>query len=159
MNSDEIRQDAFHGTTLSNALSIVKEGFRKSRGILGTGAYFDLGNDQSSRFRLARLLTEETKVIIQAEIDLGTVLDLGDKEIDEKFRQFQKILNQRLGTETPRQLGRGWQYDEFLSEYGLNPDTLRKRISGSDTIAVRSVERICILSIKDLEGREIKWQP
>ena len=159
MNSNKIRQDAFHGTTLPNAFSIVKERFRKSRGILGTGAYFDLGNDQSARLRLARSSTTEIKVIIQAEIDLGAVLDLDDKEISERFRQFQRILNQRLGTATTRQFGRGGQYDEFLREYGLNPDTLRKRISDFDTIAVRSVERIHILSIKDLEGKEIKWKP
>ncbi len=155
--SGEIRRDAFHGTTLQNALGIIREGFRKNRGILGTGAYFDLENDESCRLRLSLFPPEEQKVIIQAEIDLGRVLDFDDDEIDTKFRQFQRELNRRLGKTIARELGRGGQYDAFIREYGFNPDTLRKNISGFNTIAVRDVERIRILTIRDLQGREIQW--
>ncbi len=37
----EIRDDAFHGTTFSNALNIPKTGFIPHLGIAGVGSYFD----------------------------------------------------------------------------------------------------------------------
>jgi hypothetical protein len=49
MNEEAIgerRGDAFHVTAAANMASIAAEGFRTDRrGVLGTGAYFDLDSD------------------------------------------------------------------------------------------------------------------
>jgi hypothetical protein len=69
----EVRDDAFHGTTLSNALNILKVGFIPHLGIAGVGAYFDLATDASAvEFALRRSGGDrEQAVIIRAELHLG----------------------------------------------------------------------------------------
>ncbi|MFQ6039348.1 MAG: hypothetical protein ACE5PV_00725 [Candidatus Poribacteria bacterium] len=48
---DEIRTDAYHGTDLTSALSILSTGFIPRLGIAGVGVYFDLKDDSSARQR------------------------------------------------------------------------------------------------------------
>jgi hypothetical protein len=44
-NSEDIRDDAFHITAATNMTSIAAEGFHVDRrGVLGSGAYFDLAD-------------------------------------------------------------------------------------------------------------------
>ena len=44
--SDDVREDAFHVTAAVHMAAILAEGFRTDRrGVLGPGAYFDLGSE------------------------------------------------------------------------------------------------------------------
>ena len=156
----EIRYDAFHGTTLANALNILKMGFTPHLGIAGVGSYFDLVDDASAKeFALMRSGGDrEQAVVIRAELHLGVVLDISferNPEVKLQFQQFQMELKRRLGesyeltfNETKEQFLRE-RYPEVNSVFYFNART------GIEYVAVRDPKCIRLLSAEILTGRDL----
>ena len=73
----EIRTDAYHGTNLTSALSILESGFIPHLGIAGVGVYFDLGDDSSANERALEKADGDISqaVIIRAEVHLGKTIE------------------------------------------------------------------------------------
>ena len=164
----EIRKDAFHGTTLQNALKIRQKatddfvlpqsGFRPAIGIAGMGCYFDLGNDTSAReralFHADGNLSQAT--IIQAELHLGKTIDINfrtNSAIKEEFKSWQERKKIQLTQKTFEE-----QKELFLCEqYPLVNSVFYLSLRTSDLyIAVRDPKRIKILSTQTLDGKVIK---
>ncbi len=84
MNGDvtgELRDDAFHITAAANVASILTDGFRTNRrGVLGTGAYFDLGSETTGVAPAQQRYPNQPLVVLQCEVALGRVLDLDRDE-------------------------------------------------------------------------------
>ena len=155
----EVRRDAFHGTTLQNALGILQDGFRPAIGIAGMGCYFDLGNDASARERaLFRANGNSSKAtIIQAELHLGKTLDINFKTnpaIRGNFKLWQKRRKIQLAKKNFEE-----QKELFLSElYPLVNSVLYPSLRTSNLyVAVRDPKRIKILSVQTLDGKVIKY--
>ena len=158
--SGDVRSDAFHGTTLQNALKIREQGFLPRLGIAGVGCYFDLGSDSSARaFALERADGDlEQAVVIRAELHLGKTLDISfrrNPEIKGRFQEFQAALKHQLSV--PHELTFNDEKEKFLQEYYLNVAAVLyfNERSGIWYVAVRDPKRIRIVSITTLAGKEI----
>jgi hypothetical protein len=158
--SGDVRNDAFHGTTLQNALKIKEQGFLPRLGIAGLGCYFDLGSDVSARaFALERADGDlEQAVVIRAELHLGKTLDISFKrnpEIKGRFQEFQAALQHQLGV--PYELTFNDEKEKFLQEY--YPDVTAVLYFNERTgiwyVAIRDPKRIRIFSMTTLAGKEI----
>lgn len=151
-DSGEIRVDAWHGTSARNAESIARAGFIAKKGILGTGAYFDLEAALSAENRARLRYPNEPKVILRCELHLGNVLNLNNPEVDSRFRVFQRHLNRTLGVEATKALGRGGQIDLFIDEFPVPTHSVLKRDHrGVLVAAMRDTRRIRVLSIEKLQ--------
>ena len=161
-----VRNDAFHITAAANMASIATHGFHTDRrGVLGTGAYFDLGRADTGWTPARQQYPNQPLVVFRCEVKLGQVLDLDDDEIFNRFRQFQRNLNRQLGSEETRNLGRGGQIDSFLDELtretGIIYDTIKRTFAtdGHTRIAMRDSSQIRVLSVYDEKGEELPWLP
>src|SRR5436309_1297663 len=111
----DLRDDAFHITAEANIPLIAASGFRADRrGVLGTGAYFDLESDASGWAPARRRYPNQRLVVFRCVIALGRVLDLDDSSVRTRFRQFQRGLIPGLGREEVLRLGQGGHLDAFL---------------------------------------------
>lgn len=155
-----IRDDAFHGTTLENALKIKAQGFLPRLGIAGVGCYFDLGDDSSARaFALERADGDpEQAVVIQAELHLGATLDLSfrrNPEVKRQFQGFQAKLKQQIGL--PYGLTFNEEKEQFLQEHypHVTATVYFNERTGLWYVAMRDPQRIRVVSITTLSGREV----
>lgn len=92
----------YHGTTKENATSILGEGFAIGFGRAGNGVYFFEGESRRAAIRAARIHAEtrlqasghlhEKPVVVQAEICVDQLLDLGSIENYVFLRRLQKEL-------------------------------------------------------------------
>jgi hypothetical protein len=162
----DVRDDAYHVTAAVNVTSIAADGFRvDGRGVLGTGAYFDLGSEQMGWDPARERYPDEPLVVFRCEVVLGSVLDLDDEEVFPRFQQFQRDLVRRMGRDETLLMGRGGQIDLFLVELhrntGITYDTIKRTFvsDGLMRIAVRDPQRIRVLSVHDEEGVELPWPP
>jgi len=154
-DSGEIRTDAWHGTSAHNAESIARVGFITKKGILGTGAYFDLETALSAENRARLRYPDEPKVILRCELHLGNVLNLNNPEVDSRFRAFQRHLNRMLGVEATKALGRGGQIDLFIDEFPIPIHSVLKRDHrGVLVVAMHDTRRIKVLSVEKLQEQE-----
>jgi hypothetical protein len=163
---EEVRNDAFHITAAANMASIADQGFYVGRwGVLGAGAYFDLGTEATGWKPVRQRYPDQPLVVFRCEVALGRVLDLDDEETHARFQQFQRELGQRLGRDEALRLGRGGQLDEFLfeltSKTGMTYHTIKRTFvtDGQTRIAVRDPRRIRVLSVRDEKGEELPWPP
>ncbi len=162
----EVRDDAFHITAEANMASIATEGFRADRrGVLGTGAYFDLGTEATGWVPAREHYPDQPLIVFRCEVALGRVLDMDDEEVFARFQQFQRELGQRLGRDETLRMGRGGQIDSFLADLtkntGVTYDTIKRTFvtDGQTRIAVRDSKRIRVLSVRDEKGGELPWPP
>jgi hypothetical protein len=158
--SSDIRDDAFHGTTLQNALKIREHGFLPRLGIAGIGCYFDLGSDLSARtFALERANGDpEQAVVIRAELHLGATLDISFRHNPEVKRQFQEFQTRlKWQAEAPYILTFNEEKEKFLLEHYPNITAVlyfNKR-TGVWYVAMRDPKRIRIISMATLTEKEI----
>ena len=157
-NIGEIRNDAYHGTSLENAMSILKEGFRPGPGIIGIGAYFDLENVDSAIAKALERVNDDRSqaTIIQAEVALGRSIDLSfdtNPIIREEFRRWQRLNRPQL-----RELSFSAQREAFIQECcpDINTATYYDADTQTTVICVRQTERIVILSARTLDGKVIR---
>ncbi len=157
----EIRTDAYHGTDLASAESILRSGFIPQLGIAGVGAYFDLGDDSSARERaLEKAGGSFTQaVVIQAEVHLGKTIELNfelNPQIKAEFQQFQKEIEQRFGGEIPMNFSQ--QKELFIQERypEIHSASYFRNRQNQLTVAVRDSKRIKILSVVTLTGRVLQ---
>ncbi|MBI1926653.1 hypothetical protein HYR99_20730 [Candidatus Poribacteria bacterium] len=162
----EVRDDAFHITAAANMASIATEGFRVDRrGVLGTGAYFDLVTEVTGWVPARERYPDQPLIVFRCEVALGRVLDLDDEEVFARFQHFQRELGQRLGRDETLRMGRGGQIDEFLfestSKTGITYNTIKRTFvtDGQTRIAVRDSKRIRVLSVRNEKGEELPWPP
>ena len=161
----EVRDDAFHITAAVNMDSIAAEGFRTDRrGVLGTGAYFDLGSEVTGWVPARERYPDQPLIVFRCEVALGRVLDLDDEEMRARFIKFQREYVQEVGREEGARLGQGGHIDEFLNELaesGEIYDTIRRTFTtdGLTRIAMRDAGRIRVLSVHDEKGVELPWPP
>lgn len=161
----EIRDDAFHITAAVNMASVASEGFRADRrGVLGTGAYFDLGTDVTGWTPARRQYPDQPLVVFRCEVALGRVLDLDDEETRSRFIRFQRGYVQRVGREEGLRVGQGGHIDEFLNELaeaGEIYNTIKRTFvaDGQTRLAVRDSSRIRVLTVRDEKGVELLWPP
>lgn len=158
--SGDIRDDAFHGTTLQNALKIREQGFLPRLGIAGAGCYFDLGSDLSARaFALERADgNPEQAVVIRAELHLGTALDISFKRnsaIKREFQQFQATLKRQAIA--PYAVTFNEEKELFLQKYFPHVTAVLyfNDRTGVWYVAIRDPKRIRIVSITTLTERAI----
>jgi hypothetical protein len=156
----DIRNDAFHGTTLQNALKIREQGFLPRLGIAGVGCYFDLGSDSSARaFALERANGDpEQAVVIRAELHMGKTLDISfrrNPEVKRQFQQFQAALKQQSGT--PYMLTFNEEKERFLQKHYpyVNAVLYFNERTGVWYVAMRDSKRIRIISMTTLTERKI----
>jgi len=156
----DIRDDAFHGTTLENALKIKEQGFLPRLGIAGVGCYLDLGDDSSAKtFALKRAGGDpDNAVVIRAEVHLGTTLNISfrrNPEVKRQFQQFQLELKGQIGM--PYELTFNEEKERFLREHYPNVNAVLyfDERTGVWYVAVRDPQRIRILSAVTLNGREL----
>ena len=168
MNSEtigEISDDAFHVTAAANMASIAVDGFHVDRrGVLGTGAYFDLGSEATGWVPARQRYPDQPLVVFRCEIALGRVLDLDEEETHSHFQRFQRGLVQQVGRNEMLRLGRGGQIDQFLDtliESGEKYDTVKRTFvtDGQTRISVRDPQRIRVLSVRNEQGGEVPWPP
>ena len=154
----EIGTDAYHGTSLDNAMSILTEGFRSALGIIGVGVNFDLENPASA---IAKALEKvqgnrSQAAIIQAEVHLGKSIDLSfdtNPSVREEFRDWQRLNHLQL-----RKLSFSSQKEVFIREYYPHINTVTYYDASTQTpmLCVRQTERITILSTRILDGKVIQ---
>jgi len=156
----EIRTDAYHGTNLTSALSILESGFIPHLGIAGVGVYFDLGDDSSANERALEkadgILSRAT--VIQAELHLGNTVEINfqrNPTLANEFREFQEALRIRLGR--PLSLNFNEQKEMFLCERYPNINSVYYfNVKWQClTVAVRDTNRIKILAANTLTGRSL----
>ena len=157
----EVRDDAFHGTTFSNALNILRVGFTPHLGIAGIGSYFDLASDASAKeFALTRSGGHhEQAVVIRAELHLGIVLDISferNSQVKHQFQQFQANLRQHVG-----ELSFNEAKERFLQEHypDINSVIYFNSRTGIEYVAMRNPRRIHILSAMTLTERDLLCTP
>lgn len=155
-----IRDDAFHGTTLQNALKIREQGFLPRLGIAGVGCYFDLGSDLSARaFALKRANGDpEQAVVIRAELHLGKTLDIAfrhNPKIKRQFQQWQEVFKRQ--SETSYVLTFNEEKELFLREHYPHINAVLYFNERTDVwyVAMRDPERIRIVSMTTLTEKEI----
>lgn len=158
--SGKKRTDAFHGTTLQNALKIREHGFLPRLGIAGVGCYFDLGNDSSAKaFAFERADDDQDQaVVIRAELHLGITLDISfrwNPEIKRQFQKFQVVLKHQLGMSYG--LAFNDEKERFLQERYPHVTAVLyfNERSGVWYVAIRDPKRIRIISMTTLTGKEI----
>ena len=109
MDDDErgdVREDAFHVTAAAHMAAILAEGFRTDRrGVLGTGAYFDLGSEPTGLAPARQRYPDQPLVVLRCAVAVGRVLDFDTAEIRERFRAFQRQLIQSLGRDMVLRFG------------------------------------------------------
>ena len=154
----EVRTDAYHGTNLTSALSILSTGFIPHLEIAGVGVYFDLENDSSARQRAWEKADDDPSqaVIIRAEVHLGRIIEINfryNPVIASEFVRFQMELKKQLGVDIP--LNFNQQKDLFIQERypDVNSVSYFDIVEQQLTVAVRHPERIKILSAMTLTRR------
>jgi hypothetical protein len=166
MNGDvtgEVRDDAFHVTMLGHMAAILADGFRTDRrGVLGTGAYFDLGSETTGVAPARHRYPEQPLVVFRCEVALGRVLDLDREEIRVRFRRFQRQLVHRFGRGVVLRLGHGGHLDlylEALAAMGEMYHTVQRTFvtDGQRRLAVRDAQRVRVLSVRDVQGGGLLW--
>lgn len=166
MNGEVIgnrRDDAFHITAAIHMTAILADGFRTDRrGVLGTGAYFDLGSETTGLAPAQQRYPDQALVVFRCEIHLDQVLDLDQEEIRTRFRHFQRQLVQHLGRDVVLRLGHGGHVDLFLEALaatGERYQTVRRTFAtdGQQRIAVRDADHIRILSVRDAQRGNVLW--
>src|SRR5262249_25363797 len=157
----EVRDDAFHITAAANLEAIAADGFRVDRrGVLGTGAFFDLGNETTGWAPARQRYPGQALVVFRCEVVLGRVLTLDDEETRLRFQRFQRGLVLRLGRDEVLRRGQGGHLDLFLdtlAESGETYDTVKRTFAtdGQTRIAVRHSWRIRVLAVCDETGKEL----
>jgi hypothetical protein len=115
----DVREDAFHVTVAAHMAAILTEGFRADRrGVLGTGAYFDLGSDTTGLAPARQRYPAQPLVVFRCAVAVGRVLDFDVAELRARFRAFQRQLIQHLGRDMVLRLGHGGHVDLFLEALG-----------------------------------------
>ena len=161
----KVRDDAFHITAAANMDSIAAHGFRvDGRGVLGTGAYFDLESEATGWKPARQQYPDQPLVVFRCEVVLGRVLDMDDVQMRNRFITFQRGYVRDVGHEEGLRIGQGGHIDEFinrLSETEENYDTVKRTFTtdGLTRIAVRDASRIRVLSLRDEKGVELPWPP
>jgi hypothetical protein len=145
--------------------SIAAGGFRVDhRGVLGTGAYFDLGSEATGWLPARERYPGRPLVVFRCEVALGRVLDLDDDAIRSRFKRFQRELLRKVGRQEMLGLGQGGQIDEFrgaLAEEGETYDTAKRTFvtDGQTRVAVLDPSRISVLWVHDESGVRLPWPP
>lgn len=161
--TEDIRADAFHVTAATNMAAILAEGFRTDRrGVLGTGAYFDLGSETTGLAPARQRYPDQPLVVFCCEVRLGNVLDLDQEENRTRFRRFQRQLIHHLGREAVLRLGHGGHMDLFLealANAGETYHTVQRTFvtDGQRRLAVRDTRRVRVLSIREVQGGAFLW--
>jgi hypothetical protein len=163
--SGSTRHDAFHITAAENLGPISSEGFRvDQRGVLGCGAYFDLGTEATGWAPARRRYPGQPLVVLRCVIRLGRVLDLDDPEVRSLLRDFQRGLVQRVGRDQALALGQGGHIDlllRLLLEAGETYHSVKRTFAtdGQTRVAVRESMRVRVLACWSEEGDERPWPP
>ena len=166
MHDDEpgnVREDAFHVTAVVHMAAILAEGFRTDRqGVLGTGAYFDLGSETTGLAPARQRYPDQLLVVFRCAVAVGRVLDLDSEETRARFRRFQRRLIQQLGRDAMLRFGHGGHVDLFLEALataGETYDTVQRTFvtDGQQRIAVRDARRVQVLTVYDVQRGELLW--
>jgi hypothetical protein len=161
----EVRDDAFHVTAADNMASIAADGFRTDRrGVLGSGAYFDLETEASGWKPARERYPDQALVVFRCEVALGRVLDVDDEEVRQRFQIFQRGYVREVGRDVGLELGQGGYVDEFLkslAEKGEVYETVKRTFTtdGYTRIAVRDPQHIRVLSVRNEQGDDLTWLP
>ena len=87
--TDTVRTDAFHVTAASLMTVILTEGFRTDRrGVLGTGAYFDLGNTTTGLAPARQRYPDQPLVVFRCAVAVRQILDFDYDETRNSFDAF-----------------------------------------------------------------------
>jgi len=163
--TETVRTDAFHVTAASLMTVILTEGFRTDRrGVLGTGAYFDLGNTTTGLAPARQRYPDQPLVVFRCAVAVGRILDFDYDETRAQFRRFQRRLSQHLGRDAMLRLGHGGHVDLFLealAEAGEMYHTMRRTFAtdGQPRIVVRDASRVQVLEVHDVQGGSLLWRP
>ena len=166
MDSDEsgdVREDAFHVTAAVHMAAILAEGFRTDRrGVLGTGAYFDLGSATTGLAPARQRYPDQPLVVLRCAVALGRVLDFDAAELRARFRTFQRQLIRHLGRDMVLRLGHGGHVDFFLEALaaaGERYDTVQRTFvtDGQRRLVVRDARRVQVLIVRDVQRGTVLW--
>lgn len=158
------RTDAFHVTAATLMAVVLTEGLRTDwRGVLGTGAYFDLGSATTGLVPAQQRYPAQPLIVLRCAVQSTAVLDLDTHDMRERFQRFQRQLQQRLGRDTMRRLGHGGHVDTFLealASVGEQYDTVQRTFvtDGLTRIAVREAHRVQVLEVREIHGGGLLWQ-
>ncbi len=149
---------AFHGTTLESAMNILRVGFRKSLGVCGVGAYFDIGDSRSAVKRAiekaGNLLLAR---IVEVELALGNCIDLQAPEVVAEIKRWQSNYRQQFGEAVYRSLEFSLQKELYLSQ--IHPDADAAMLidtSQNHIVGMRNTPNIRILQIRAITSEEIE---
>ena len=161
--SGDVREDAFHVTAAVHMAAILAEGFRTDRrGVLGTGAYFDLGSETTGLAPARQRYPDQPLVVLRCAVAVGRVLDFDAAELRAQFRAFQRQLIQQLGRDMVLRLGHGGHVDLFLEALGAVGemyDTVQRTFvtDGQRRLVVRDSRRVQVLMVRDVQRGAVLW--
>jgi len=161
--SGDVREDAFHVTAAAHMAAILAEGFRTDRrGVLGTGAYFDLGSDTTGLAPARQRYPAQPLVVFRRAAAGGRVLDFDVEELRARFRAFQRQLIQHLGRDMVLRLGHGGHVDLFLEALGAAGEryhTVQRTFvtDGQRRLVVRDARRVQVLMVRDVQRGTVLW--
>ena len=161
--SGDVREDAFHVTAAAHMAAILVEGFRTDRrGVLGTGAYFDLGSDTTGLAPARQRYPGQPLVVFRCAVAVGHVLDFDVAELRAQFRAFQRQLIQHLGRDIVLRLGHGGHVDLFLEALGAAGEryhTVQRTFvtDGQRRLVVRDARRVQVLMVRDVQRGTVLW--
>jgi hypothetical protein len=161
--SGDVREDAFHVTAAAHMAAILAEGFRTDRrGVLGTGAYFDLGSDTTGLAPARQRYPGQPLVVFRCAVAVGRVLDFDVAELRAQFRAFQRQLIQHLGRDLVLRLGHGGHVDLFLEALdaaGEMYHTVQRTFvtDGQRRLVVRDARRVQVLMVRDVQRGTVLW--
>jgi hypothetical protein len=159
----DVREDAFHVTAAAHMAAILAEGFRTDRrGVLGTGAYFDLGSDTTGLAPARQRYPAQPLVVFRCAVAVGRVLDFDVAELRARFRAFQRQLIQHLGRDMVLRLGHGGHVDLFLEALraaGERYHTVQRTFvtDGQRRLVVRDARRVQVLVVRDVQRGTVLW--
>ena len=157
---DELRSGhtvkAFHGTTLERAMNILRVGFRKSLGVCGVGAYFDIGDSRSAVKRAIEKSGDALLArILEVELHPGNCIDLQAPEVVAELKRWQKDYRQQHGEAVYRSLEFSLQKELYLSQ--IHPDAdvaMLIDTSQNHIVGMRNTQHIRILQIRAITSEE-----
>jgi hypothetical protein len=133
-NLERVVPDAYHGTLAKNVESILKAGFRPSRGpenFLGTGVYFYESSESWADYwaeKRAREAGGLEPAILIAQIRLGRCINLSDREHCRILLSFEKGIRNRISSGAIagdfRRITPAYIYN--LAAQRSNADTIKK---------------------------------
>ncbi|MBI1929076.1 hypothetical protein HYR99_33125 [Candidatus Poribacteria bacterium] len=160
--NDEMRSDrivrAFHGTTLENAMNILRVGFQKTLGVCGMGAYFDIGDSRSAVERAIEKSENPLEArIIEVELHPGNCIDLQAPEVVATFKRWQSNYRQQFGEAVFHNRSFAAQKELYLSQ--IHPDADAAMLvdkSQNHIIGMQNTQNIRILQVRTISSEEIE---